>query len=60
MSWCCFEGKKGFPTFAFLLLIIAILWILTEINVITINIPWFPVIIGIIALGWIIDHYSRK
>ena len=61
MSWCCgFEGKKGFPTFAVLLLIIAVLWILTEISVITINIPWFPVILGVIALGWIIDHYSKK
>ena len=53
-------GKKGFPTFAVLLLIIAVLWILTEINVITINIPWFPVILGVIALGWIIDYYGRK
>ena len=60
MVFCCFEGKKGFPTFAFLLLIIAILWILTEIGVITINIPWFPVIIALIALGWIIDYYSKK
>lgn len=60
MTFCCFEGKKGFPTFAFLLLIIAILWILTEIGIITINIPWFPVIIGVIALGWIIDYYSKK
>jgi len=60
MSWCCVGGKKGFPTFAFLLLILAGLWILTEIKVITIDIPWFPIILAVIALGWIIDHYSRK
>jgi hypothetical protein len=56
---CCIDSKKGFPTFAVLLLVIAILWILAEINVITINIPWVPVIIGVIALGWIIDYYKK-
>jgi len=60
MTFCCVNGKKGFPTFAFLLLVIAILWILSEIEIITINIPWFPIILAVIALGWILDHYLRK
>ena len=60
MSWCCFGEKKGFPTFAFLLLVIAILWILSEIKVVTIDIPWFPIILAVIALGWILDYYLKR
>ena len=59
MSFCCLGGKKGFPTFAFLLLVIAVLWILSEVGVITIDIPWFPIILAVIALGWILDHYAK-
>jgi hypothetical protein len=33
---------------------------LSELKVITVDIPWWPVILIIIALGWIVDHYSKK
>jgi len=59
-GWCCFGGRRGFPTFAVILLVLAVLWILTEVQVITSNIPWFPIILAIIAIGWIIDHYSKN
>ncbi len=51
---------KGFPTFAVLILVLGLLWLLSELSIITTIIPWFPVIIVTIAVGWIIDHYSKK
>jgi len=59
-SWCCWgSGKKGFPTFAVVLLVLAVLWILSDIGIITFTVPWFPIILAIIALGWIIDNYKK-
>ncbi len=60
MDWCCWGGKKGFPTFAVLLLVVGIIWLLSEIGVIAIGIPWWPVILIVVALGWVIDHYAKK
>ena len=54
---CC---MGSFPTFAVLLLVVGVLWLLAEIGVITIAIPWWPVILIIVALGWIVNNYSRK
>ena len=51
--------KKGFPTFAVILLVLAVLWLLTEIDVLTINIPWLPIIIAIIAIGMIVNKYQK-
>ena len=59
-GFCCMGGDKAFPTFAVVILVLAILWILAETGVITAKIPWFPVILAVIAIGWIIDHYSKK
>ena len=52
--------KKSFPTFAVIVFVLAILWILGETGVIVVNVPWFPVIIAIIALGWIVNNYKNK
>jgi hypothetical protein len=52
--------KKGFPTFAVIVLILSLLWLLSETGILTLNIPWIPLIVVIIALGWIIDHYTKK
>ena len=58
MDWCCF-GKKGFPTFAVILLVVGVLWILGDTGVITVEIPWFPVVLVVVAFGWIIDSMRR-
>ena len=50
---------KGFPTFAVILLVLAGLWLLGELNVININVPWFPLIIVIVAIGMIVNHYRK-
>jgi len=48
--------RKKFPTFAFLVLIIGIIWLFSELGVISANIPWLPIIVIILSLGWIINH----
>lgn len=45
------NAKTMFPTFAVIVLVLAVLWILGETGILTVNVPWFPVIIAIIALG---------
>jgi hypothetical protein len=52
--------KCKFPTFAVILLVVGVLWLLSEIGVITVAIPWWPVILIIIALGWIVNAYTKK
>ena len=51
--------KKGFPTFAVILLVLAVLWLLNEIDILTINIPWLPIILAIIAIGMIVNKYQK-
>ncbi len=58
--WCCYGGKKRFPTFAAILLAVGILWLLSDLKIITVDIPWWPAILIIIALGWIINNYSKN
>ncbi|MEK6825358.1 MAG: hypothetical protein AABY00_01075 [Nanoarchaeota archaeon] len=51
--------KNKFPTFAVLILIASVIWLLTELKVIKIYIPYIPVIAIILSLGWIINHYRK-
>ncbi len=53
------KGKK-FPMLATILLIVGIIWLLTELNFITISIPWIPVVLIIIAIGLIFNRYIGK
>ena len=49
--------KKKFPTFAVLVLIAGIIWLLSELKIINIDVPWLPLIVIVLSLGWIISHY---
>lgn len=49
--------KHRFPTFAFLILIAGIIWLLTELGVLTIDIPWLPLVVIVLSAGWIVNHY---
>lgn len=53
-------GEKKFPTFAVILLVIAIIWLVSDLGYIAISIPWLPIIIGIIAIGMIVNKHHRK
>ena len=48
-----------FPTFAVIVMVVAVIWFLSDLAVITINIPWIPLIVGIIAIGMIINHCKK-
>ena len=50
---------KRFPTFAFVVLILGLLWLAVEMHWITIPIPWLPLIVVVVAAGWIVNHYTR-
>ena len=52
-------GGKSFPTFAVLILVLALIWLAVELQLITVNIPWLPLIVVLVAAGWIVNHYSR-
>lgn len=51
--------KRRFPTFAIILLAIGLIWLLNDLKLITIDIPWIPVIIIIIALVMIINRVLK-
>jgi len=51
--------KRRFPTFAVILLILGIIWLLSDMGVVSINVPWIPLIIIVIAIGMIINHSAR-
>ena len=50
--------EKEFPTLAVILLVFAIAWLLSDLNLININIPWIPVILIIVAIGLIVNRYD--
>jgi len=56
--WCC-NSTARFPSMAVLVLIFAIVWFLNELQIITINIPWLPVILIVIAIGMIANRYKK-
>ena len=54
---CC---KGGFPTFAVVVLVVGLIWLLNDLKVLAMEIPWFPIVLIIIAIGWIIDSMKKK
>ena len=54
-----YKMKRSFPTAATLLLLFALFWLLNELEILIIEIPWLPVILIVVALGMIIDRFRR-
>lgn len=54
-----FKRKLKFPTLATIILVFAILWLLSELKILTINIPWIPIILIIIAIGMILNRLNN-
>jgi hypothetical protein len=52
--------KKHFSTFWFLILILAVIWFLSELGYIDVNVPWLPLILIVIAMGAFINHLIGK
>jgi len=55
------EEKNGvFPTFALIVLLIGVFWLLSDLNVLKVDVPWVPIVIIVVAIGWIVDHFVGK
>ncbi len=53
------SSKKGvFPIIPVIILATGILWLVSE--MLSIDIPWFPIVLIIVGVGWIIDFYKKK
>ncbi|MBR9701708.1 hypothetical protein GOV13_02190 [Candidatus Pacearchaeota archaeon] len=51
---------KEFPTFWVIVLVLAGVWFLQEMEMFgTINLPWFPAIVFIASIGAIVNHYKK-
>jgi len=51
--------KTKFPMLAVILLVVGLLWLLNELKVLVINVPWVPLILVIAAIGMIVNRYSK-
>jgi hypothetical protein len=49
--------NRKFPMFAVLVLIFTVVWLLEELGLYTLDLPWLPVILIVVALGWIVNRY---
>ena len=49
--------KPKFPMLATILLIFGIAWLLGELTIIDLNLPWLPVILVVVAIGLIVNRY---
>jgi len=48
--------RRRFPVLGFLVLIFAGLWLLREMNVIDLRVPWLPIVLIVIAIGIIFNR----
>ena len=51
--------KINFPTLAVILLIVGIIWAIDSLGYLVIDFPWLPVVLIIIAIGMIVNRYTR-
>lgn len=54
------KKKKKFPTFPVILLVAGIIWLINEIGLVKIDLPWIPIIVIIVAIGMIVNRYSEE
>ncbi|MBU2633690.1 MAG: hypothetical protein KJ674_00435 [Nanoarchaeota archaeon] len=56
---CC--GCDGrFPTFAVILIFLGLIWLLNDLKVFSIDLPWIPIIVIVFAIGLIVNHSKKK
>jgi dipeptide/tripeptide permease len=54
------RNHNGFPMFAVILLVIGIIWLLNDLKLIAVNIPWIPMVLIIVAVGMIYNRLSKE
>ncbi len=52
--------RRIFPTFAVVLIAIGIVWLLNSLNLVSIDLPWLPIIIIIIGVGIFVNNYWEQ
>ncbi|MDP3966578.1 MAG: hypothetical protein Q8Q04_03540 [archaeon] len=52
-------ARTKFPILATILLIVAVFWLLNELEYLIIDIPWIPVILIVISIGLIFNRFSK-
>jgi len=53
---CCPCGHH-IPIFALLVLVTGVLWLLAELEMIALDLPWVPMLVIIVSLGLIVKHH---
>jgi len=53
------KKKPKFPVLAVLLLVLGLVWLLNELQVISLNLPWIPVVLIVIAIGMIWNRFRE-
>ena len=48
--------RRKFPVLGFIILIFASLWLLREMSVVDLRVPWLPIVLIIIAIGIIFNR----
>lgn len=51
--------RTKFPVLATILLIFGLVWLFNELGYVHIDLPWIPVVLVVIAVGMIVNRYSR-
>ncbi len=51
---------KKFPTFGVILLVIGVVWLLNELGVVIVKVPWIPLILIVVAIGIIVNAFQKK
>lgn len=51
--------EKKFPTFWTIVLLIGIVWFLGDLGILTINVPWLPTVLIVIAIGAIFNQLNN-
>lgn len=52
--------RRKFPTLAIALLVVGLIWLLNDLNVISVNIPWIPIVLIIIAMGMMFNRFFYR
>lgn len=70
---CCgrsFSGQKGFckgmchgqkfPVFPIVVFLVAFFWLLNDLRILTVNIPWIPIVLLVLSVGWLVKWHYRN
>lgn len=55
---CTWHGR--FPTLALIIFVVGLVWLLNDLGIFAAEIPWLPIVLMALALGWIIDSLIRR